>query len=381
MKIIQILHHSASVFSADFQQVLYYGWHARFGRELAKRVNCEVECIAYDPSVRKEFVYSKNNVIYRAFPASISLAFGYEYSRKLVQYLKKVSSEANDIIFHIHGVPSLLTYDLALKMRHRIVVIQDHGGVIGGGISPLMPVWIFLGKYALRYVDYFFTVSELKRKYLIEHLGVSPKKIRVQTMGVNDIFFTSLPKSKCREILNLPLDANLVLYVGRFDSFKGLPLLIRAISNLKNKYDVELVAVGGYPNDPLYGYVKKKLRFSFETQPHKLMPYFYNASDVFAWYWKDPRWGGPGVSVMEAMACNKPVISNTLAYVTISREELKEKGCYIPSNSNGLEKYIEQALLRSGCDTRDLAKKYFSWSNIINRTISVYRKLLEARRV
>jgi len=379
LKIIQILHHSPSVLSADFQQVMYDGWHARFGRELFKRTNYEVECLTFDPSVKNAFTAQKDGIIYRAFPSSMSYAFLYEYSRELIRYLKKVSSERNDTIFHIHGFPGIMTYAIASKFRNNVVVIQDHGGQLSGWNFG----WSFLGKYSLRNVDFFFTVSEILKEELIKYIGVDPKRIKVQTMGVDTNFFRPIPRSKCREILGLPADKYLVIYVGRFYDFKGLPLLVKIIRRLKTKYDVELIAVGGYQNDSLFTHVKREIPYSFGRIQHEILPYYYNAANVFAWFWKDVRYGGPGVSLMEAMACNISIVSNTLIYSKVnkelSREKLEEKGCYIPYNIRELEFYIEKALTKNNCKTRDLAKKYFSWDAIISSTQSIYKNLLNVK--
>jgi glycosyltransferase involved in cell wall biosynthesis len=203
-------------------------------------------------------------------------------------------------------------------------------------------------------------------------------------MGVDTELFKPISRDKCREVLGLPLDKYLVIYVGRFYAFKGLPLLIKIVNRLKTKYDVELVAVGGHSDDTLFTYVKRKVPYSFEYVRHELMPYYYSASNVFAWFWKNVRYGAPGgVSLMEAMSCNIPVVSNTLIYSRVnkelSREELEEMGCYIPHNIQELEIFIEKALTRSDSMTRNLAEKYFSWNTIIANTLFIYKKILEAK--
>jgi len=104
-------------------------------------------------------------------------------------------------------------------------------------------------------------------------------------MGIDLNKFRPLPQSKCRDLLNLPHDVKLVLYVGRFNYFKGLPLLIEEMYKLKTE-NAELVCVGGVPGDPLYHMVKKKVKFCFGRVPHNIMPYFYNACDVLAYFGK-----------------------------------------------------------------------------------------------
>lgn len=380
MKILQILHHSASALSADLHQVMFDGWHARFGRELFKRSNYEVECLTFDPIVKKTLTIRKDGIVYKVFPSTFSYRHKYEYSHQLIQYLKKASQEGTDVVFHVHGFPGMMTYAIASKFRNNVIVIQDHGS----GLRK-RSIWVSLGKFALRNVDFFFTGTEALREELIKYVGIHPSRIRVQTVGVDTEVFRPFPRDKCREFLGLPPDKYLIIYVGRFYALKGLPLLIKIVNRLKTKYDVELVAVGGYPSDTLFTYVKRKVPYSFERVRHELMPYYYSASNVFAWFLADVRYGGLGVSPMEAMSCNIPVVSNTLIHSRMTKEldvrELEERGCYIPRTIQELETFIEKALTKSDCRTRDLAERYFGWDAIIASARYIYEKLLEIKRL
>jgi hypothetical protein len=152
LKVLQILHHSASVGSTNFHQVMFDGWHARFGKELYKRSNCEVECLIFDQIIKKPFMIQKNGITYKAFTSSFSYAFLYEYSHHLIQYLKSSCQKRDDIILHVHGFPGLMTYAIASKFRDKVVVIQDHGGRLSGYMS----IWIPLGICSLRNTDFFF---------------------------------------------------------------------------------------------------------------------------------------------------------------------------------------------------------------------------------
>jgi|YelNatPaOPRAMG01_1025707.scaffolds.fasta_scaffold03649_5 glycosyltransferase involved in cell wall biosynthesis len=371
MKILQVLTHSAHVFSVDLSSLLLDGWHTRLGRELAKHSDCQVECLTFDPCIDKPLkIKIGNNLTLKAFP-SISVSFAYEYSHSEINYIKKVFSEEQDVILHIHGFPTFFAYMLITKIKRNIVV-QDHGG----GITFLTPLWNLTGKYVSQYIDYIFVLSQLKKEYIRRYYGIDPARIKIQTMGIDLNKFRPLPQSKCRDLLNLPHDVKLVLYVGRFNYFKGLPLLIEEMYKLKTE-NAELVCVGGVPGDPLYHMVKKKVKFCFGRVPHSIMPYFYNACDVLAYFWKDVRWGGPSIAVMEAMACNKPVVSNTLLYSGINKDELEKRGCFIPLKVNEIGLFIKEALSRHHFSTRELAEKYFGWDSIVTNTIAIYRKILE----
>jgi len=80
---------------------------------------------------------------------------------------------------------------------------------------------------------------------------------------------------------------------------------------------------------------------------------------------------------MEAMACNKPVVSNTLLYSGINKDELEKGGCFIPLKVNEIGLFIKEALSRHHFSTRELAEKYFGWDSIVTNTLAIYRKILE----
>lgn len=107
-----------------------------------------------------------------------------------------ISSRERDLVFHIHGIPTLLTYALSLKFRRNVVIMQDHGG---GRL--LSPIWYFFGRIALRYCDQIFVLSPLTRDFYTQHLGYPATRIKIQTMGVDLNVFRPLAKDRCRDFL------------------------------------------------------------------------------------------------------------------------------------------------------------------------------------
>jgi glycosyltransferase involved in cell wall biosynthesis len=197
-------------------------------------------------------------------------------------------------------------------------------------------------------------------------------------MGVDTDFFKPFSKEKCRDKLGLPKEKFLVFYIGRFDDSKGLPFIIDAVKNLQDKYDIELVAVGGSLNDPLFPLVNRVTKYIFNRINYMKMPIIFNAADVLPYYFKNFRWSGPSVTVMEAMSCNKFIVSNTLIHLLPIISNLNKYGCYIPKSPKYIEPIIEHLMIESpSCNTRFIAKMHFGWKPIIENTKRIYKSLTE----
>lgn len=113
----------------------------------------------------------------------------------------------------------------------------------------------------------------------------------------------------------------------------------------------------------------------FPRQPHSKLQSFYQASDIFILPGSEQfnRWGGIGISTIEALACNTPVVSGTLIHFPNNYQKL---GVCAHSESeviNGIDYIFQHPDKFANC--RESARKYYDWSNIVNNTCSIYEKL------
>ncbi|MDA4128722.1 MAG: glycosyltransferase family 4 protein [Thaumarchaeota archaeon] len=366
-KIIHILHHAQPRTAEGGLE--HGGWHEQVARQLAKAGKDELEALSFG-NIDQPREDEIDGVVCKQFPATFSITYGAEYSKQMIDYLREEAKD-KETVFHIHGMPSLMTYRMASILRANALVVQDHGG----RPTSLSPFWNFAGRRMLRGVDFYFVLTEMRSRYIVEKVGIDPSHVAVQTMGIDVDSLKPMNKNECRANLGLPESPSLVLYVGTFDEFKGLPKIIDAVRALQKKYDVDLVAVGGRPGEKLYSHVKEKVKLSFEWQPTDSMRYFYNSCETLAWYLKDPRWGGTGVSVMEAMACNRCVVSNTLQYGPLAEEVIS--GCFTLQNEDEFLSKLEEGILTQAPRTREFAVAHFSWAPIISNTRAVYRSIFK----
>ena len=124
----------------------------------------------------------------------------------------------------------------------------------------------------------------------------------VSTQGAIDIIpcgtdierLGAIDRQAARQQLNIPADAKVVLYVGRFDRRKGIETLVRAIgkSGLRGNTDLRLIIAGGYrpgesdgiERDRIQGIVQELGINALTTFPGRLteadLPIYYAAANV-----------------------------------------------------------------------------------------------------
>ncbi|MEY2467515.1 MAG: D-inositol-3-phosphate glycosyltransferase [Actinomycetota bacterium] len=146
--------------------------------------------------------------------------------------------------------------------------------------------------------------------------GVDPERIEIVAPAVDHAFFAPGNREQARRAINLPEDAQVVLFVGRIQALKGLDVAIAAFADLRSP-DALMVVVGG-PSGP-EGEVEHarvaKLAADLgvsdrivwrEPQPHELLSTYYRASNVVL---VPSRSESFGLVALEAAACGTPVVA------------------------------------------------------------------------
>lgn len=147
--------------------------------------------------------------------------------------------------------------------------------------------------------------------------------------GVDVSLFRRGNRAAAREHLGLPAEARIGLFVGRAEYAKGFDLVQEAAQRLK---DIILVAV----SPPVPG--ANPVRF-LGSVPHERMPLIYTAADFFL---LPSRYEGLSLSLLEAWACELPVVTSAAAY------PLAEGAPHLatvvdPLTPEGLERAVREA--------------------------------------
>lgn len=158
---------------------------------------------------------------------------------------------------------------------------------------------------------------------LIEHYGARPERIEIVPPGVDHAFFSPGDRRGARQALGLG-DHPVLLFVGRVQPLKGLPVAIETLALLTAHPDAHLVVVGG-PSGPdgpgeldrahqLVARLGLADRVHFvDPQPHHLLSTYYRAADVCL---VPSRTESFGLVALEAAACGTPVVAANVGGLT-----------------------------------------------------------------
>lgn len=119
--------------------------------------------------------------------------------------------------------------------------------------------------------------------------------------GVDTNLFRRVDQSEARQKIGLSEEATVGLFVGRSEYAKGFDILLKVAEALS---DVTFVIAGG--SAPLKPNVRPVGKI-----PRSQMPLLYSASDFLL---LPSRYEGFNLSVLEALACNLPIVVSQAAY-------------------------------------------------------------------
>jgi glycosyltransferase involved in cell wall biosynthesis len=163
-------------------------------------------------------------------------------------------------------------------------------------------------RFFARAVDHFIACSEYTARQNGQRYS---REFHVIHNGVDTALFKPAPKdAQWRDTLGIPIDARVIMTVGRIVGWKGLDTIVKAIADLP---DVHYVYVGHGPHEEKLKELAESLSVSARVHaagalPHQQIPAAMNQADIFA----QPSVGEEafGITVIEAMACGLPVLAS-----------------------------------------------------------------------
>jgi glycosyltransferase involved in cell wall biosynthesis len=260
-----------------------------------------------DPSFRPEEV----DVSYHEFPAIPLVSRpvnGWLAARALIPAVREFEP---DILFGCFLYPdSFAALRIARCLRKPVVAMS-----IGSDLNRVGD-WASarLTRTVLEEADYVVTVSAALRERAIAK-GASESKTVSIVNGCDREVFHVRSRMSCRVALDISLDADVVLYVGRLDRRKGLLELVEAAATLHHRRPgIRFYLIGDGPDRSAIaaavmkrgasGYIHLAGGCSFEE-----VALWLGAADVVTL----PSYmeGCPNV-LLEALACGRPVVATSV---------------------------------------------------------------------
>jgi 1,2-diacylglycerol 3-alpha-glucosyltransferase len=273
-----------------------------------------------------------------------NLIYSHQYPMNWIAYLAK----------RFYGI-KYIYYNHALAPPEAFLSSIEHAYI--RLISPL-------ANWTIRKADGVISISQYAQQQLKEEIGLDSEVVynKIDTQR----FYKGIDSSAVRDKHQLG-NAPAILYVGRISPHKGIHLLIKAFSLVRQQIpNAKLLVVGKhtFPN-----YSRKVRRMADDSVifagyiPDEELPYYYAACDVYA---TATMLEGFNLPLVEAQACGKPVVAFNLGpHPEVVKDN--ETGLLVPPrDTNALAEAIIELLksdkLRQemGEKAYKMAKKRFS---------------------
>ncbi len=293
-------------------------------------------------------------------------------------------------LIHAHLHEGALIGSVLKLLTRRPLLFDYQGSLTGESInhgfvnkrSPLTHIFKWFEHAINRMADLIITSSDQGRQELVTDGGIPPARVINLIDGVDTEVFRPYPRREVRRELGISDNVKLVVYLGLFNRYQGVDLLLDVISLLKGKYTDMRFLLMGFPDEE---YRRKAVEMRIDDViiftgrvRYERAAFFLSAGDLAV---------SPKLAQTEAngklfnyMSCGVP----TVAFDShINREILGEAGIYV---EHGNCAALADAIVASLCDgeamtslskrVRERAINMHSWNSRSLQLESVYKTLL-----
>jgi len=336
--------------------------------------------------------YRMNNITVRRLPVLFQF-YKAPVCPTLFQALSKIGK--SDII-HVHTPPRtfsdvVLTFHKLKRNLKTPCVLSVHlylekAPALFKSLSNFH--YMTFSKFVFGEADRILVPTNSYKALMIKQFDILPEKIDVVPNGVDVERFNPgrFDKWAARKKYGV-FSQKIVLFIGRLDrqgiEQKGIVYYLKAASIVIQKFkDVKFVIAGGGGNKQV-DYIKhlaKKLGILDHIKfiirfPAEETPLIYSMADIFV---LPSLFESFGISLIEAMAMEKPVISTKIRGVKDVVKE-NETGLLVPPmNAGMLAEEIFQLLhdeklaMKLGKNGRRYVKTTFDWKKIAKKVVHIY---------
>lgn len=347
-------------------------------KELVKLENEITVICANEPYGRKEELIDGINVKKLSYVGKIANT---NMTHQLPFTLLKEDFE----IIHTH-IPTPWSADwsnMISKFKKKPLVVTYHNDIIGNGTSNFIAK-IYNSTALKSLLNTADKIIITQQNYLQSspHLRKYEDKIEVLPNGVDITKFKPL---------NVNRQENTIFFLSVLDEFheyKGLDYLLNALKLVKMEIpNVKLIIGGKGALLDHYNKIADDLDLKENVEFHGFIPEekiveYYNKYSVFVLPSISSKQEGFGIVVLEALACETPIIGTEIIGVAADVKKNNAGVIIPPKNIDELAKAIIKILTNNfasremGINGRKLVEEKYTWAKIAKMVQTVYKELL-----
>lgn len=365
-----------------------YGFGGNMGKNIKHFLpEYDVEVWRLDGYVDKYYEGMHLDVKFRIFP-SIYKKNLFDFSYKFIRELKKEVKITNPILICLH-THYWLAYQVMFLFKNSPLITTHHGDWSpffriknSSGLRKLKArLDMFFERKIFKNIDYIFT-SEINQFPYFKMANPGFKYFLWST-GVNIDNMIPIPRADAKKQLGWDPNKKYILYVGKMYKFKQADDLIRTWQEIKkDRPRTELVIIGNTPGDPweeFHEMGEKSGAIMLGRVLNKDLHIYYSAADVYVLFAvRDDYFGGTGISTLESLACNTPVVSYALRnYIGENVHELGEMPNTTEKHKDAILKVLDHP--ENYKNMRLSVQKYYSYESMYKRMKPVFEELFESR--
>ncbi len=293
-----------------------------------------------------------------------------------------VRKKVNFDVIHVNGYWGEVA---PLFIDKFIITIHDVGFLEENDL--ISKIQGYLCKLNAMKASVIITPSYKTKWELTSVMKIDPNKIVVIPNGVDvnckNTETTKITDVRLKEKLGIKNNTKTILVLSRVEPNKGIEYLVRALSIIKKEVPVKLFIVGSIKNKRYLVKLKKIIKelnlendviFTGRISEKEKWTY-YLAADVYC----QPSISseGFGIPLLEAMSCGTPIVATD---VFRKIEHVPEEFIVRKEDPFQLASKIKEILILDPKDYRKQCHKVrkiatkFSWKNMINKTVDVYKQ-------
>jgi len=308
--------------SRDSDYYYVASWAGMFARRLKKRFpELDIEVWRAEPefnSATEKTVFDLKGIIFPYKKPIVPKAVTLQMVRRLRQYQKKYQ-----LIIHFNTIFNVFFNQIIPRLLPDAkITLSHHGGVppFRSGIKHMLKNKLLKNSFK-HFHAHTYLRKEIKN-WLLSTKSCPP--VYFLPVGADFEIFRPVDKLTARQKLGLDESKIYGIYIGNFYRLKSVDIMLHVYRKFADKYNFSILFVGGNNNstNDLYNEVINSGCPYWEHQNWLDLKYFLSAADFYIHPVINKEFGGFDVSLIEAMACNIPVLSPQLNELDFDYSEL-----------------------------------------------------------